>query len=411
MTRRDRPGDGQRAQPRVPDRPARRGRAPGAGGARAPTTSGAGAPRCTASPARSTPTRCARRASAPTRRWRTPATARSASSTTSTTSPTARPYDEPNAMAIALAEAALEQGLEIVLLAGRLPPRRLGRRRPAARSRASGASATPTSRPSSSASTRCAAWAAGTPGVARRRRRRTASAPCRRAGSRRSARYADRHGLVRHVHACEQRRELDECARRARLHADRAARALRLPRARAPSVVHGIHVERRATSRCSPRSGTHRRQLPDDRGQPRRRLPARAALPRGGRADRDRHRLAGPHRPLRGGARARDRRAPRGPDALRPARGDRRPLGRAGRRRPRQPRPRRAGAEIEIDPAHPDLAGVARDGPPLRARDLRVGGRRRPRGRRRARVRHGDHALHDRAREVEHAEPRGCERR
>ncbi|MBV8990715.1 MAG: amidohydrolase family protein, partial [Solirubrobacterales bacterium] len=53
--------------------------------------------------------------------------------------------------------------------------------------------------------------------------------------------YAERHGLVRHVHACEQRRELEECA------AEHGCTPIELL-ARCgylgplTSVVHGIHV-------------------------------------------------------------------------------------------------------------------------------------------------------------------------
>ena len=86
-----------------------------------------------------------------------------------------------------------------------------------------------------------------------------------------------------------------------------------------------------------------RRHLPDDGGQPRRRLPAGAALPRRRGAARDRDRLAGPDRPVRGAARDGDARAPRAPDPVRAAGGrGRRSVGADRRQRARQPRARRA---------------------------------------------------------------------
>ena len=242
--------------------------------------------------------------------------------------PDGTPYDDPNAMAIAVAEAARAAGLAIVLLpaayhragwdGGDLPP-----------TAASAASAIPTSRRSSAASTRCApgrrtatACTSASP--------RTASAPCPRAGSRRSPRTPTRHGLVRHVHAHEQPRELEECR------AEHGVSPIELlhrtgflgPRT---SVIHGIHVDADDVAPAG-RERHDRRLVPDDRGQPRRRPLPGARLPRRRRADRDRDRLAGPHRPVRGDARARDARPPRAPHAPRAARRLRRPLGRAGPR-------------------------------------------------------------------------------
>ena len=79
---------------------------------------------------------CARSPRASTRRWRRRATAPSASSTTSTTSPTATPYEDPNAMAIAVAEAARRPGLRVVLLPAAY--HRAGGRRPGALPRPDG---------------------------------------------------------------------------------------------------------------------------------------------------------------------------------------------------------------------------------------------------------------------------------
>jgi len=153
--------------------------------------------------------------------------------------PDGRPYGEPNAMAIALAEAAREQGLEIALL-------------PAAYHRAGwdGRDLPPSDRqrrfcdPAVDAFLErvegLRAWAAMRPGVAVGVAVHSVRAvPA--AWLAAVAQYADRHGLVRHVHACEQRREIAECA------AEHGCTPIELlaragflgPRT---SVVHGVHV-------------------------------------------------------------------------------------------------------------------------------------------------------------------------
>ncbi len=152
--------------------------------------------------------------------------------------PDGRPYAEPNAMAIALAQAAREHGLEIVLL-------------PAAYNRAG-----PGLPPTGDQRRFCdpdvdtflarvddlRSWASAQPGVSVGVAVHSVRAVP--AGWIEAvAAYAERHDLVRHVHACEQRRELAECRGRARLHADRAASPLRLPR---PTR------ERRSTGSTSP---------------------------------------------------------------------------------------------------------------------------------------------------------------
>jgi formimidoylglutamate deiminase len=123
--------------------------------------------------------------------------------------PDGRPYAEPNAMAIALAEAALAHGLEIVLIPaayhrggweGRdLPPAADQRR-----------FCDPDVETFLDRVERLRAWAAGRPGVsvaiAVHSVRAVPADWLREIGS-----YAERHGLARHVHACEQRRELEEC--------------------------------------------------------------------------------------------------------------------------------------------------------------------------------------------------------
>ncbi len=153
--------------------------------------------------------------------------------------PDGTPYDEPNAMAIAVAEAARDHGLEIVLLPtayhragwdGRDLPPSPGQRRfcdadvEIYLARVDG----------------LRAWARDREGVhvgvaAHSVRAVPASWLVA------IAAYADEHDLVRHVHAHEQLRELDECA------AEHGMWPLALlertgflgPRT---SVIHGIHV-------------------------------------------------------------------------------------------------------------------------------------------------------------------------
>src|SRR5262249_15032014 len=120
--------------------------------------------------------------------------------------PDGTPYEDPNAMAIALAEAAVEAGLEIVLL-------------PAAYHRAGpGLPPTPGQRRfcDPDAETFLAridalsAWAADRPGVAvgvAAHSVRAVPADWLEA----IAAHADARGWVRHVHAHEQVRELEEC--------------------------------------------------------------------------------------------------------------------------------------------------------------------------------------------------------
>lgn len=153
--------------------------------------------------------------------------------------PGGRPYAEPNAMAIALARAARAQGLEIVLL-------------PAAYNRAG-----PGLPPTEGQLRFCdpdvetflarvdalREWAAAQPGVGVGVAVHSVRAvPAGWIDA--IAHYADRHGLVRHVHACEQRRELAECFEEHRCTPiellDRCG--FLGPRT---SVVHGIHVSER----------------------------------------------------------------------------------------------------------------------------------------------------------------------
>jgi formimidoylglutamate deiminase len=154
--------------------------------------------------------------------------------------PDGTPYPDPNAMAIALAESAIDAGLEITLLpaayhrggwadGGDIPPGE-GQRRfcdpsiEAYLERVDG----------------LRAWASGrdrvTVGVAAHSVRAVDAAWLEEI-----AVYADRHGLVRHVHAAEQRRELAECE------AEHGCSPIELLHrtgflgARS-SIVHAIHV-------------------------------------------------------------------------------------------------------------------------------------------------------------------------
>ena len=156
--------------------------------------------------------------------------------------PDGTPYAEPNAMAIALAEAARAAGLEIVLL-------------PAAYHRGG------PGRPPDPGQVRFCdpsveaylervdalrAWAEGVPGVSVGVAAHSVRAvPAEWLSA--IARYGDDHGLVRHVHASEQRRELAECQ------SEHGCSPIELlartgflgPRT---SVIHAIHVSDRDVS-------------------------------------------------------------------------------------------------------------------------------------------------------------------
>jgi len=163
--------------------------------------------------------------------------------------PDGRPYAEPNAMAIALAEAALSQGLEIVLL-------------PAAYHRGGpGLEPSPGQRRFCDPDVetfltrldRLCSWATTVDGVSvgvAVHSVRAVPADWIEA----VADYAETHGLVRHVHACEQRRELAECE------AEHGCSPIELldrcgflgPRT---SVIHATHVTERDVSLLA-RSGS-----------------------------------------------------------------------------------------------------------------------------------------------------------
>jgi formimidoylglutamate deiminase len=154
--------------------------------------------------------------------------------------PDGTPYDDPNAMAIAVAEAARAAGLTIVLLpaaynragwdGGDLPPTE-GQRRfcdPSIDAYLERVDA-------------LRAWAGGRAGVHVGVAAHSVRAvPVSWLGA--IVAYAERYGLVRHVHAHEQLRELDECR------AEHGVSPIELldrsgflgPRT---SLVHGIHVD------------------------------------------------------------------------------------------------------------------------------------------------------------------------
>jgi formimidoylglutamate deiminase len=153
--------------------------------------------------------------------------------------PDGTPYDDPNALAVAVAEAALGAGLAIVLLPaayhrngwdGRDRPLEAGQRR----------FGDPTPEAFLERVDALRAWAAGRDGVSvglAAHSVRAVPAPWLEA----LAAHADAHGLVRHVHAHEQPREIEECR------AEHGLTPIELlhrtgflgPRA---SVVHATHV-------------------------------------------------------------------------------------------------------------------------------------------------------------------------
>ncbi len=235
------------------------------------TTSGAGARRCTRSPASSTPIRSSARASSATARWSPPATARWASSTTSTTGRTARPTRTRTRWPKRSRARRARAGIELVLLPAAYA--RAGPGQPA------GAAPAALLRPRRRRVPRPRRGAAGV-GRGQGKGSRSAWPPIRRGpcpadwleaiaaysedawpGPPRARRGAAARG--------------GGGAGRARLLADRAARAHRLPR---PAGERGARDPRKRAGRRA--AGGERRdggELPDHRGQPRRRPSAAAA--------------------------------------------------------------------------------------------------------------------------------------
>jgi len=154
--------------------------------------------------------------------------------------PDGRPHRNPNAMAIALAEAAAEAGIRLVLL-------------PAAYARAGwdGGDLPPTDGQRRFCDRhvdvfldrveRLRTWAAGRPGLSIGVAAHSARAvPADWLAA--IADYSEREGLVRHVHAAEQRREVEE------VRAEHGYSPVQLLAAtgflgRSASVVHAIHLE------------------------------------------------------------------------------------------------------------------------------------------------------------------------
>ena len=150
--------------------------------------------------------------------------------------PDGTPYSEPNAMAITLAEAAVEAGLEITLLPAAYHRGGPGRAPEGGQVRFCDPSVDVFLRRVDG----LREWAADRPGV----HVGVAAHSVRAVPAdwlEQIATYADAHGLVRHVHAAEQRRELAECE------AEHGCSPIELldrtgflgPRT---SVVHAIHV-------------------------------------------------------------------------------------------------------------------------------------------------------------------------
>lgn len=156
--------------------------------------------------------------------------------------PDGTPYPEPNELAIRLARAAVGQGLEVVLIAAAYHRNGwdAGDRPPAVEQRRF-------CDPAVSAFLErvdgLREWAAGRPGVSVGVAAHSVRAvPA--AWLEAIAGYSERHDLVRHVHAHEQRRELEEC------HAEHGCSPIELLHrtgflgSRA-SIIHGIHVSAR----------------------------------------------------------------------------------------------------------------------------------------------------------------------
>jgi len=156
--------------------------------------------------------------------------------------PDGTPYPEPNAMAIALAQAARACGLEIVLLPAAYHRGGPGRPPDAGQVRF----CDPTVEAFLERVDGLRVWAGGVHGVSVGVAAHSVRAvPAEWLSE--IARYCEAHGLVRHVHASEQRRELAECE------AEHGCSPIELlartgflgPRT---SVVHAIHVSERDVS-------------------------------------------------------------------------------------------------------------------------------------------------------------------
>jgi formimidoylglutamate deiminase len=159
--------------------------------------------------------------------------------------PDGTPYAEPNAMAIALAQAARACGLEMVLLPAAYHRGGPGRPPDPGQVRF----CDPTVEAFLTRVDALRDWAAGVDGVSVGVAAHSVRAvPADWLSA--IARYAEEHGLVRHVHASEQRRELAECE------AEHGCSPIELlartgflgPRA---SLIHAIHVSERDVARMA----------------------------------------------------------------------------------------------------------------------------------------------------------------
>jgi formimidoylglutamate deiminase len=150
--------------------------------------------------------------------------------------PDGTPYDEPNAMAIAVAQAAQEAGLHIVLLPAAY--HRGGAGIPLVRGQRRFADATPNAFLARVDALR--AWAAGQDGVSVGVAAHSVRAvPAQWLSA--IVEYSERHGLVRHIHAHEQPRELDECQ------AEHGCSPIELLDdlgflGERTTIIHGVHV-------------------------------------------------------------------------------------------------------------------------------------------------------------------------
>ena len=106
--------------------------------------------------------------------------------------------------------------------------------------------------------------------------------------------FAQTSGMVVHIHANEQRREVDECLAEHGMRPIELLAEIGLLTART-TIVHATHVSERELDLLAGRR-LDRLRLPDHRGQPRRRLPARPPSCWSGRAGLHRHGLEHDHR-------------------------------------------------------------------------------------------------------------------
>ncbi len=232
-----------------------------------------------------------------------------------------------------------------------------GRRRGRASSSSASTRATCAAAVPASARTRSAEYLRQLEAAARRRDPRRCRPPLRARVPGRRARASSggtptEHDLPLHVHADEQPREIEECLAEHGLRPIELLDAHRLSR---PAVDdRARHACRRPRARPAARRRRAHLRVPDDRGEPRRRLPpGRARLPP---RDRTVHRLRleRAHRPARGATRARGHRTPPDRQArrhlgrhaalLRLGRGRSRARPRDVARRRGRPRPRRSCA-------------------------------------------------------------------